>query len=548
MLLKKKNLWIGIVVALLILAIAGYVLYENWFHENYVEIGEVAYDRYLTVLDLSGMDLPDVQTLTKFYQLQELNATTHELTTAEYEQLRNALPNCRILWTVPFQGQRFDEHVQELTATQFSESDVQMLKYFPSLKSIEMRDSDNYGLIEQLQLDRPDLQISYMVRIGGKDYQPDIEELSVENPDIPELLQVLPYLHQLKSIEVHNARDYGTLEKLQSDRPDLQISYMVHIGGKDYQPDIEELAVENPDIPELKQTLPYMHQLKTVYLTGQLPENDAVYELMQLREDVVFHWNVTLFGVQTSSTATELILNDIPMENTDAVENALKYFYNLQRVEMCNCGIPSEQMDALWKRHPEIRFIWIVNVGLCRLRTDVTVLMPYKFGHSYPNFLEDKDMGELKYCVDLICLDLGHMYISDYSFLAYMPKLQYLILADTLGDDFSLLKNLKDLVYLELFMSDFNQPEVLTELTKLEDLNVSFTKLDNVEPLLEMTWLKRLWLVETDNVTEEEQEALEKALPNTRIQFYGKDSLEGGWRTGYLYYKMRDLLGMHYMP
>ena len=447
-----------------------------------MEIGEFVYDRHITHLDLSGVELPDAQLLTEFDLLEELDLTAHELTVAQYEELRDALPDCRILWTVPFQGQRLEETVENLTVRSFSESDMQLLHYFPCLKSIDVHDFYDYALLEKLQADRPDLQIGYMVRIGGRDYQPDMEELSIENPDVQELAQVLPYLHQLK----------------------------------------------------------------TVYLTGNLPDNEEIYELVQLRDDVIFHWNFELFGVPTSSIATELILNDIPMENTDAVENVLKYFYNLQRVEMCNCGIPSEQMDALWKRHPETRFVWTIKVRDGVVRTDITGFIPYKLGYDIDHPLYDEDCLELKYLVDLVCLDMGHMKITDVSFLYHMPKMKYLVLVDMPCGDFSAIATLKDLIYLELFNVPFTQTEVLSGLTKLQDLNIGFTPKPKLEVLSQLTWLKRLWMPAT-KLTDQEYTELVNHLPDTHVEMYIRRPTDANWRDNDNYRAMRDVLGMHYM-
>ena len=128
-----------------------------------------------------------------------------------------------------------------------------------------------------------------------------------------------------------------------------------------------------------------------------------------------------------------------------------------------------------------------------------------------------------------------------------MPNMQYLILAHTEGNDFSPLANLKELKYLEMFMTSFDQAEVLVGLTKLEDLNLGTSKIDNIEPLKEMTWLKHLWLPATKKVSSTEKKELLAALPDTVISYQGAASTGNGWREIPNYYAMRDLLGMPYM-
>jgi hypothetical protein len=320
----------------------------------------------------------------------------------------------------------------------------------------------------------------------------------------------------------------------------------VPIEGREYANTTRELTLENATEQDVEMVLRHLPDLTKLTFTGTTPDVEALYAWMQAYPDIKFEWNFDVCGVSTSSLATELILNGITMETVEEVEDSLKYFYNLEKVEMCGCGIPSEEMDALWKRHPETRFIWTVKVGVCVLRTDITVFMPYQYGYDGYSKLTDRHMGEMRYCVDLICMDLGHMAISDYSFLEYMPKMQYLILADTKGTDFSVLANLKELKYLELFMTSFDQAEILVGLTKLEDLNLGTSGIDNIEPLKEMTWLKHLWLPGATKVSYAERRELAEALPDTVINYLGNGSTGNGWRQIPNYYEMRDLLNMPY--
>ena len=110
-------------------------------------------------------------------------------------------------------------------------------------------------------------------------------------------------------------------------------------------------------------------------------------------------------------------------------------------------------------RWPNIRFIWTVRVGLATLRTDAIGFMPWKHGHRGGNPLRDKDCAELKYCIDLICLDLGHMKVSDISFLQYMPKMKYLIVGELPCPDFTPIRYCKELIYLEIFNVTFQHQD-----------------------------------------------------------------------------------------
>ena len=447
--MKKKTVIIALTALVLLGILAGVALklQSDWIEETYIVIDEVQIRRDVTGLDYSGKGVVELEKLEELTNLQKLDLRNTGLTVDQYERLCSVLPQCRILWSVPFQGGYLDMDAEAIAVTSLSEADVAQLKY----------------------------------------------------------------LEKLQTVDAAGCRDYEVLLALKEARPDLAVSYTVQIGGTEYADTIGELAIENADPAEVSVALEYLEHLTAVTFTGTTPENEQIYQWMCAYPGIQFVWDFEVCGVGTNSLATELILSEIPMESVEEVESSLKYFYDLQKVEMCNCGIPSEEMDALWKRHPQTRFVWTVQVGVCNLRTDIIYFMPYQYGYDGYSVLKDRHMGEMKYCVDLICMDLGHMEISDYSFLSYMPNMQYLILADTKGKDFSVLAELKELKYLELFMTTFDQAEVLTGLTKLEDLNLGNSKIDNIEPLKQMTWLKHLW------------------MPATKKGFrYGKEGTGGG--------------------
>lgn len=474
--------FIAVILALAVLAVAIMIGYDRWYERTYITIGDRDYRRDITQLDFSGGEVPELGVFTELTDLQKLDLQDTGLTVEEYEWLRQKLPECQILWKIPFQDSFLTGEETALTVTSFTEEDMKRLDYFPNVSKIDA--------------------------VG--------------------------------------CQDLTVLFALKAERPELELLYTVPIGGEGYRETTTELTLENADAEELKNALTYLPLVTDVTFTGTAPENEDIYELMCLHPEITFVWNFEVFGIPVTSLDTQLILNEIPMESVAEVEDSLKYFYDMQWVEMCDTGISTEEMASLQERHPDTRFIWKVNVGKCVLRTDATSFIPYHFGYKNGSKLYDEDIGELKYCIDMVCMDLGHMGISNYDFLNYMPKLQYLILVDTKGTDFSPIANLKELVYLEIFMTKFSQTELLTGLTKLEDLNLAWAKVENIEPLLEMTWLHRLW-IPGNYLTHEEIAALKEALPDTIFCFHSAECTDQGWRDSPNYFEMRDLLGMFYM-
>lgn len=452
------------------------------YQNTYIKISGNTLRRDITELILTGGELPEMQQLLQLSDLKLLDIREIAVSIDEYERLKSALPHCQILWEIPFQAGYVSEDTQELTVSTLSVQDFESFSYLPSLKRI---DATACG-------------------------------------------------------------DYDALMALKAAYPALDVHYTVAIQGIDYPEDTVSLTLEDADLTQLRSALPYLPQLKEVTFTGKAPDHEAIYQLMCDYPHIAFRWNLTVFGIDTPNTATELNLSGIPMADTAEIESYLKYFPLLERVEMCDCGIASEQMDAMAKRWPDIRFVWTVKVGKGTVRTDAVGFIPWKFGYDSSNPLYDKDCQELKYCTDMVCLDLGHMRISDISFLKYMPKLKYLIVGELPCPDFSPITACQELIYLEIFNTTFTHQEILLELPKLEDLNMGSTKVYGTDTLKQMTWLKRLWLAGT-GLSFAEYDELVAALPDTQVVMHIPHSTAGGWRDHQNYRDMRDLLGMFYM-
>ena len=283
--------------------------------------------------------------------------------------------------------------------------------------------------------------------------------------------------------------------------------------------------------------------LETVTLES-CSDEALLLELMEALPQVRFLWDFEVYGIPVSTTTESLDLSGMTLTDTAELEEKLPYFYDLQKVDMCGCGLSNEEMDALNKRHMGTQFVWIVNIGSqIQLRTDETAFMPFNLGYQ----ITDASCGNLKYCTSLVFMDLGHMSITKCDFLEYMPHMECLLLGDTAIEDLTPIGTLKELKYLEIFLTEATDFWPLLGCTALEDLNICYTPFSgDCSPLYRMTWLDRLWMA-GNGLTLEEQNALSAALPATQIVFRSPSSTNKGWRMTPNYYRQRDAFGMLYM-
>lgn len=531
-----------LLTAVLLLLIGGFLL---WQLSGCRIVGNTVCTDRTRQLDLSGQPLPSLEALTGLRALQELDLRDTGLTMDQYDLLQATLPGCSIAWSVPFGGEYYPNDTLQLSVTALTEADLRALGYFPQLETIDATRCTELSTIVRLQELLPSCHIDYTVTLNGQALSKDTETLVLGSDSTAHLAQVLPLLPKVREVDASQCRDYAGLLALQQQYPQISIRYLVKLSGTMVGNGATSLSVTDPVLSELEAALAGLPNLQTVELTGPLPDNESLHALQLRYPGIRFLWSFSLCGVTVSTADTAINLSGIAMESTAQVEAALPCFYDLQTVEMCDCGIPSREMAAMGARNPQVRFIWTVKIGSqIRLRTDATYLMPFQYGVT----LTDADTEELQYCTDMLCLDLGHSMITDVSFLAHMPKLQYLTLGETPVSDISALAGAQELVFLELFLTNVTDYSPLLSCPKLRDLNISYAIPGDMTVLCQLKQVKHLHL--KGLWQDEWQQQLRTALPETTLVFAGTGDISStgdGWRQLENYYKMRDILGMPYM-
>ena len=472
---------------------------------------------------------------------EQLDLRGKHIALEDYRNLSEKLPDCRILWDVPFQGDSLDCLEKEIQIVELTQEDVLTLDYLTELETVHAEECMDYALLYQLQQRHPDAEVLYSVPIGGKHFDQSTETLKLNGLSREDATN-MGYLPLLKQVSVSGVDDYVWLMQLQQANPQWNLSYTVELCNEEYDWDSWELTLTGVDFPSLEKAMSGLTALKTLNLKN--PDAQA-QQLLQLREehpDVQIHWEVELYGQTVADDVKEVDISGIVVESCEEVEQLVACLPELEKLIMSDCGIDNETMAAFRERQREnYKVVWTVYFSEdSKARTDDLYFMPIQQGEYY--FLNSHSEN-LKYCEDMLCLDLGHHPIRDLDFLEYMPHLKYLILAHTDVRDISDIVHCQELIYLEVDWSAIQDYTPIAQLKSLEDLNINRTYCD-ITPLLEMTWLKNLWAPDRSY---SEGQMLVEALPDTHVEIRRRSPVGEGWRNLQNYYDMRDLLGMPYM-
>lgn len=439
---------------------------------------------------------------------------------------------------------RYKKNVETLDLSGQTIANLEELKAFSGLKTLDLRETGiTAGQYDSVKSWFADTEILWDIPFQGEFYPMDTEELTISALTEADI-EALSYFPELKRISAEDCPDYVQLHNLRMERQDLSLRYRIPACGEAYSYDTAHLVLPGADVAALAEVLPYFTGLKSLELTAPLAPAQQVLELAETVPQVDVSWNLMLGGIPVDRTTETLDLTGIPMtvEEMDAV---LPYLSSLTYVDMTDCGISNEEMDALDSRYENVKIVWTVTLGKgYRIRTDATHFMPV-LDNYYPT---GNELDNLRYCHDIIAIDVGHRKITNCEFAAYMPHLQYLLLADTAVRDLTPLTGLKELKYLELFQNNINDFSPLVTLTALEDLNLHYTHGDP-KIIAQITWLKNLWWnnIPGRKLTAEDIAMLQEAMPECNINYIAGSSTGGGWRELPNYYAQRDIFGTYYM-
>jgi len=509
----KKLLIAVIVLAVVAAGFLGLLLY----HSSHIYVEDGVYAKSARELDLRDSDISE----------------------EHYETLRAQLPECYILWDVPFQGGKVASDTKTLEAKGFTEADFQNLPYFTDLEQVNVTDCQDYPLLERLQLMLPQCSVNYKVDIGGTQvHRLDTDmALSSGEYDYDVLMENLKYLRDMKRVNFSQTElDTERFEALQAAYPEITFDYTIDLLGLDLTAEttsVDLSGMTSENMEEALKKLPMLAALETVQLApGTQAGALTLEEVKQLKDaapHVQFKYTFELYGETVSTDAEELLFKnkrkDITNDTLYMLRQALDIMNNCTRVVLDNTAVSDTEMAKLREDYRgKTSVVWRVYFAdYGSSLTDVEVLrVVYDLG--------DDNCKSLQYLENVKYMDLGHNEYLDYcDFVSSMTELEVAIISGAPIKSLEPFANCKKLKFLEMsncaYIPDL---EPLRNCTELEMLNIGHTTISDLSPLddLKLTNL----CINVSKVTEEERLRFEELHPDCWIIYRGDQDYGTGWR------------------
>ena len=489
-----------------------------------------------------------LQALPQLPALKTLTLETTGLSAEQLAALRAAMPEDAVLrYTVDIGGQAVDGDSEELTLAAGSfdyDALLRALPRLPSLKTLALESTDLSA--EQLAAVRDgmaeDAALLWSVVIAGQIVPGDAEELDLSGmqaEDLPDVIDKLPLLPGLRRIELKKstgmcALDTAGVAALLEAAPELELSYSVRVGGSWYDRDAERVNLSRLRPAQLDaalealRLLPSLREVELMGRGGRCPfSREEVRRILKALPEAGVHYEFELFG-QTLSTLDERVEYDhvvLTDEDETAIREALdllprcRYF----KLDEDSFGMHDEVFASIRDDYPEVKLVWRVFVAGVNMLTDEEIL-------RVTFVLKDYNCAPLRYCTDTVYLDIGHNgNLSDISFLAYMPRLECLILSGSLVRDLSPLENCHNLVWVECcFCGWLNDISALRGHDTIRFVNISNTGVSDISALEDLK-LERLVAMQA-RVPAEAQQRFDERNPDCLTAWFGEQPYGYPWR------------------
>lgn len=519
--MRKVLITAIVIVSLILAALLGFI----WYDTTHVFVEGTAYPKNAEVLDLRGQDVSEIHYLT----------------------VKANLPDCEILWDVPFQNNRYASDTTQLTVQSLTEIDIEVLKrYFPTLKQINAEACQDYAMLETLAAQLPGCEVVYQVDLGGTGVAPDTEQVVLEPGSFaPEKLMTnLAHLPRLKSLHFPKAElTTEQVDALAQAYPEISISCTVEILGTEYDIQTTQLDLSQmtgADVDDVARKLGMLPQLQEVELMNASGVSaltlEDVKKLNDAAPDVLFRYSFQFYGINISTTDEEVILKGIQTAGDNfeqEIRMVLDVLENCDRVVLEARG----KYDKLWNK--------ISNEQLAQIREDyrdkTKLVWRVYFGDNGSSLtdaeviravygLVDDNSAGLRYLEDCRYMDIGHNDFLDYAdFISGMTSLEAVIISGApikSLEPFAACKNLKFLEMANcIYIPDI---EPLKECTQLEMLNISHTQISDLSPLDELN-LTHL-CTKANKVSDEERERFIELHPDCWTTYEGTVDYTVGWR------------------
>ncbi len=427
-----------------------------------------------------------------------------------------------------FKFQKCEKAATELSFANSEMSEFKNVEKLKNLKKLDLRGCDlSEERFDEIFEALPGCTVLWDVPFGGERIDNMSRTITLGDSSI---FDNLSYLTKLEYVDASDCTRYNDIKSAQEKYPNVEFTWGVLVDGNEVSGNAESVVLSKNATADDVAVLKYLSNLKYVDAT----ECSLYGDLVELDKAVVsgcdIEWKVNLAGLSISSLDTKADLRGYTVSDVAEVEDALQYLPRLTYLDMCGCGLSNEQMETLLNDYPNVKFVWYISFARWEnVRTDIKVFSSLNFDKQ--SYDQETYAPLLKYCTDLVALDLGHSSVSNLSSFTNLKKLQCLFLTGNWVNDITGIEQLQELQTIELFSNNIKDFSMLNELPNLHDIGIGFNPKEGYNTITDLKSPENIWLTYSFDgyVPQETKDLLEGLYPDARFCYFsGRWSVASG--------------------
>jgi len=334
-------------IALFTCIVAAIAVVLLFFDRQYVYYDGQIYSADVTTIDLRGSTDVNVDKLCLMDSLQLIDLRQSALTPEQADKIKERMPECRLLWSVPVARQTFDSNTASLVLDNPSEDDLRMLRYFDSVESITVNNCTLYDAMSEYNLTSPDdVDIVWTVPIGGRLYKSNTVTVKLPEATAEDIRQ-LQHLPALTSADLNGCTAYEQIVDFAKAHPDCDVSWTVDLAGTAVSSKETELDISGTkitDVDAFEKQLGYLPNLEKLIMCDCGLSNEKLDELNKKYENIKIVWRVYFgkWSLRTDATAFSTQQPEKPTYRlTDKEVTVLKYCTDLEMLDLGHQSLTS---------------------------------------------------------------------------------------------------------------------------------------------------------------------------------------------------------------
>ncbi len=368
----------------------------------------------------------------------------------------------------------------------------------------------------------------------------EIQYLNLSNNAIADL-QAFPELAKLQTLFLDNnaVEDYSPLSRAKALKK-LSLSNVgtIHLSQLTGCKELEYLDISYSTVEDYA-LLASFQKLNSLDISGQKNQDFSTMPEMKSIKELVFQNNTeakygqVMMKFQSSAEMEKL---DISNNNVYDLYVLTDYYYENEN-SLQNLSFKEEEEEEVLAFFPKLRELKVNNGKISRLAA-LKYFTELENLELYNNDIYD--IKALQFLRKLKHLNLNSNKITDIKALGSLQNLEHLAVNNNQIQQLEAIKKLKKLQYLDFSFNMLTNIEAIAALSEISELRLNNNQIKDITVLQHLKKLKKLYLQNNfiqdysvlysmqgleylyiDRPEKDVEIALEKYLPNTKIEYYG---------------------------